>query len=59
MNQDILLRIIASFSLLVAGFVMIFARRYKNKDADAGYCIAGWIIFAIIIIWLTSIMPTN
>jgi hypothetical protein len=30
---------------------MIFARRWKNPDTDAGYGIAGWTIVIVLCIW--------
>ena len=37
----------------LVGAALIFARRFQNKDTNAGYGIAGWIIF-IIFLWLES-----
>ena len=39
--------------IAIIASILIFARRWKNPDADAGYGIAGWAI-AIIIIYLIS-----
>jgi len=44
-------KIIATAVIGIVSSLMIFARRYKNNDANAGYGIAGWTIFIILIMW--------
>ena len=44
-------KIIASAAILFGASALVFARRYRNTDPDAGTGIAGWALFLVIIIW--------
>ena len=37
--------------LMIGAAAMIAARRYKNNNHQAGYGIAGWVIFFILQMW--------
>ena len=46
-------KIIATCVFAFSAAIMIFARRWRNKDDEAGYSIAGWAGIAIFIIWVS------
>ena len=44
-------KIIATAVIGIVSTLMIFVRRYKNDDKNAGYGIAGWTIFIMVMMW--------
>lgn len=44
-------RMILTIIIFLGGIFLTFARRYKNRDSNAGYAIAGWTIFIILCLW--------
>ena len=44
-------KLIATGILTFGSAAMIFARRYENKDTQAGIGIAGWIIIILLFMW--------
>jgi len=42
----------------IAGALLVAARRYKNKDKEAGYTIAGWSMVIILSIWGMEILES-
>jgi len=45
-------KVLGTIALFIGGTLLTIARRWKNKDKDAGLGIAGWTMFIIICIWL-------
>ena len=44
---------ISTMILMFGGAVLTAARRWNNKDADAGTYIAGWTVVLTLIIWFS------
>jgi hypothetical protein len=45
-------RALGTLFVMLGAAAMIAARRWNNTDNDAGYGIAGWATFVIVVIWL-------
>jgi hypothetical protein len=45
-------KIYGTLAVGIASALMIYARRYKNQDSNAGYGIAGWTVFILLCIWI-------
>ncbi len=41
----------ATIIVLIGSTALVFARRYKNRDTQAGYGIAGWTVLLLLLIW--------
>ena len=45
-------KIYGTLAVGIVSTLMIYARRYKNQDSNAGYGIAGWSVFILVCIWI-------
>lgn len=45
-------KIIATVAILFGAAALTFARRWGNKDSDAGVGIAGWSMVIILFMWM-------
>jgi len=45
-------KLIATVIILFGAAALTFARRWNNEDTEAGYGVAGWAMFVIIMMWL-------
>lgn len=47
-------RLLGTFIVGVIGIFLTIARRYSNKDSDAGLGVAAWTLVVIVLIWLKT-----
>jgi len=45
-------KVYGSIMLVCCGTALTVARRWKNSDPNAGYGVAGWTMFGLLMIWI-------